>query len=169
MNREFKEWFIEERARALALVLLTRREDLVVKETGEENGLDFTVYIKTEDNLGNRPFGIHLAATMTPVTLDTANDQLKPVLEKVQSVGPFLFPVCVFYFTVKDDQGYYTWAYEPTVTAEGEPKLAAHSTAQCRRLGNESLEEILSAVKRWYDSSYATITFLGTLSKPSNS
>lgn len=161
MNKGFKEWFIEERARALALVLLTRREDLVVKETREENGLDFTAYVKTERHLGNRPFGIYLAATMTPVTLDTANNHLKPVLEQVHSVGPFLFPVCVFYFTVKDDQGYYTWAYEPTVTAEGEPKLAVHSTAQCRKLGNESLEEMLSAVIKWYDNSYATMTSLG--------
>src|SRR2546425_473449 len=107
MNREFQEWFVAERARALAMVVLTRRDDLVVKESKEENALDYTVYLKTEEDVGIRPFGVFLAATMSPVTLDVANQKLKTAMAKVQSIGPFQFPVCVFYFTVKDDQGYY--------------------------------------------------------------
>jgi hypothetical protein len=160
MNREFLEWFVSERAKALAMVLLTRRDDLVVKETKEENGLDYTVYI-TGDNVVNRPFGVCMTATMAPVTLDEANKQLKPAMEKVRSIGPSHFPVCVFYFTVKDDQGYYAWAYEPVVTAGGEPRLRENATAHCRKLSNESLEEIVTRVKTWYDSFYTTITSSG--------
>src|SRR5437762_3307940 len=119
MNREFREWFVAERARALAMVLLTRRDDLVVKETREENGLDYTVYLKAESNEGTRPFGVCLSASMIPVTLDRVNQQLKPVMKKVRSIGPFHFPVCVFHFNVKDGQGYYAWAYEPVISAEG--------------------------------------------------
>jgi hypothetical protein len=63
----------------------------------------------------------------------------------------------VFYFTVKDDQGYYAWAYEPVVTEGGQPRLKAPAKAPCHKLGNESLEEIVSALKRWYDAFYATI------------
>lgn len=161
MNKEFLEWFVAERAKALAIVLLTRRDDLVVKETKEDNGLDYTVYIKTEDNVGDRPFGVCTEATMTPVTLDEANEHLKPVLERARSTTRFNFPVCVFYFTVKNDQGYYAWVYEPVVTAAGEPRLSADATPQCRPLSNESLEEIVSLVKRWYDSFYTTITASG--------
>jgi hypothetical protein len=117
MNAEFKEWFVMERARALAIVTLTRRDDLHVKETKEENGLDYTVRIKTGGNAGDRPFGVYLGAGMTPVTLEGADKQVKPVLGKVRSIGPFHFPVCVFYFRVKEDQDYYCWAYEPVVTA----------------------------------------------------
>jgi hypothetical protein len=154
-----KKWFVRERARALAMVLLTRRDDLVVKETKEEEGdPDYTVYINGEESVGQRPFGVYLAATMTPVTLDVANKQLKPAMEQVQRRGPFQFPVCVFYFTVKDDQGYYAWAYEPVVTKEGQPRLKSHSEASCRRLTDAALEEIVSSVKRWYDVFYATIT-----------
>ena len=158
MDKKFKEWFVAERARALALVLLTRREDLDVKETREESGLDYTVYLKSEAAVGQRPFGVYVAGTMTPVTLDEANKQLKPVLRKVRTIGPFQFPVCVFYFTVKDDQGYYAWAYEPVVTEEGQPRLRPQVEAPCGELGNESLEAIVSAVKRWYDAFYSTIT-----------
>src|SRR3712207_920324 len=107
MDKEFKQWFVAERARALAFVLLTRRDDLVVKETREENGLDYTVSIKTAGDVGQRPFGVYLAAGVTPVALDSARDQLKPAVGRVRSLGPFHFPVCVFYFTVKNDQGYY--------------------------------------------------------------
>ncbi|MCI0461187.1 MAG: hypothetical protein L0Z62_29925 [Gemmataceae bacterium] len=162
MNAEMKKWFIAERGKALALVLLTRRDDLLVKETKEENGLDYTVHIKTPDNLGDQPFGVYVASGMTPVTLDGASKQLQPVMEKVQSIGRFAFPVCVFYFTVKDDEGYHAWAYEPFVTPEGTLKLLLPAEARCRKLNNESLAEIVSAVQRWYEGFYSTRTTSGS-------
>jgi hypothetical protein len=158
MDKDFNKWFLADRALALAFVLLTRRDDLDVKETKEENDLDYTVDIKTAEDVGKRPFGVYVAATMSPVTLEAANKQLKPVLADIQTVGPFPFPVCVFFFTVKDDQGYYTWVYEPVVTEDGQPRLKPRVEAACRELGNESLEAIVSAVKRWYDAFYSTIT-----------
>src|SRR5262245_55342997 len=109
MDRELKEWFVVERARALAMVLLTRRDDLLVKETREESGVDYTVYIRSEEGVGKRPFGVCLASVMGPVTPEAACKQLKPVVAKVQSLGPFHFPICLFYFVVNNDQGYYAW------------------------------------------------------------
>jgi hypothetical protein len=38
---KFKEWFVGERAKALAMVLLTRRDDLEIRETKAETGLDY--------------------------------------------------------------------------------------------------------------------------------
>ncbi len=158
MDRDFKDWFVAERGRALAVVFLTRREDLEVRESKEENGLDYTAYSKSGARIGKRPFGVSVAATMTPVTPDVAAKQLKRAVARVHSVGPFQFPVCVFYFTVKDDQGYYTWAYAPVVTGQGQPRLEAQAQVPCHPLGDDSLEEIISAVDRWYDAFYATIT-----------
>ncbi len=65
----------------------------------------------------------------------------------------------MFYFTVKDGQGYYCWAFEPIVTDDGQPRLVGHAATQCENLSNESLAEIISAVKRWYDV-YDTIRSL---------
>ena len=163
MHSEFKEWFVIERAKALAIVLLTRRDDLVVKETKEENGLDYTVLMKTGNNVGSRPFGVYMGASMSPVTPEGANKLLKPVMGRVQCIGPFHFPVCVFYFTAKDDQGYYSWAYEPVVTAEGQLRLKTHAEAHYNKLSNESLEDIVSAVKKWYDIFFATIASSGNV------
>jgi len=158
MDTELKKWFVAERAKALAMVLLTRRNDLVVTETKEESGLDLTVHVRTGEDRSTRPFGVYLTATMNPVTIETTNSQLKPVMAKVQSRGPFHYPVCVFYFMVKEDQGYYTWAAEPVVTDNGQPRLKLHADADCNRLDNESLEEIVCDVNRWYDAFYETIT-----------
>jgi hypothetical protein len=157
MDREFKQWFITERARALAMILLTRRDDLEVKETSEENGLDFTVYIKADADSGNRPFGVYVAGGMTPATLDAAGQYMKPALEKVQSIGPFPFPVCLFYFTVKHDKGYCAWVYEPAVTRKGH-RLMCHSEPRSRKLDDESLGEIVAAVKQWYSVFYGDMT-----------
>jgi hypothetical protein len=158
MDRDFKEWFVAERARALALMLLTRRSDLVVEETKESSGLDYTVYVRDEESPGKRPFGVLMRATMSPVTREQANRQLKPTMASFQSIGPFNYPVCVLYFIVKDERGYYTWAAEPVITAEGQPRLQTHAEAHCAPLDDESLGEIVLAVREWYDAFYATIT-----------
>jgi hypothetical protein len=163
MNKEFREWFVTERARALAMVLLTRRDDLVVTEAREETGLDYTVRIKTAGNTGNRPFGVSLTAAMTPVEPDVANRQLTDAVKRLQAVGPFHFPVCMFFFTVKDDQGYWAWGYEPVVTGEGQPRLPVRATVHGRKLNIGSLEDIVSAVTAWYDAFDATMTSAGNI------
>jgi hypothetical protein len=158
MEPNFKEWFVAERARALAMVLLTRRSDLVIEESKEKTGLDYTVSIRGEEVTGKRPFGVLMRAAMSPVTDGQANQQLKPTMAAVRSIGPFNYPVCVLYFTVKEDQGFYTWAYEPVISREGQPKLKYHREADCRKLDDAGLEAIVSAVNRWYDAFYATMT-----------
>jgi hypothetical protein len=62
---------------------------------------------------------------------------------------PFRFPVCVFYFTMTDDQGYYSRAYESFVPTGGKPTLTIHAVAHSEKLSNESLEVIVAAVMRW--------------------
>jgi hypothetical protein len=148
---EFKKQFVGERAKALTTVLLTRREDLLIEETKSENGLDYTVQIRSGDFSGQRPFGILLRATMTPVTIKQANQQLVPTMRSIKSIGTFHFPICVFYFTVKDDTGYYTWGVDPVVTKQQTPKLLYRSMPECKYLTDDSLDEIIDAVNVWYD------------------
>ena len=59
--------------------------------------------------------------------------------------------MCVFYFTVKDDKGYYTWGHEPVVE-KGQAKLRPRTEADCRLLDDKSLAEIVSRVNAWYDA-----------------
>jgi len=155
MPLQFKEWFVAERAKALAMILLTRREDLDVKETKGDNGLDYIVGIRAQEG-GPRQFGVLLRATMSPVMSEQANAQLEPTMGGMKALGPFGFPVSVFFFTVKDEKGYYTWGHEPIVV-DGQAKLRARSEADCRKLDDAALEEIVALVKEWYDAFFAAV------------
>jgi hypothetical protein len=48
MKENTQEWFITERARALAMIHLTRRQDLQIKPGEREAGIEFLVSIARE-------------------------------------------------------------------------------------------------------------------------
>jgi hypothetical protein len=108
MTKGFKDRFIAERARALAIMYLTRRDDLVLQDAEKDSGLDYLVDIVRPDNLSKRSFGVLLRAAMAPVTAEQADAELRPSLKAFQRRGPFPYPVCLFFFTMREDRAYYT-------------------------------------------------------------
>ena len=48
MSEEKQKWFVAERARALAMIHLTRRDDLTVVKAGQGLGLEFIVTVAKE-------------------------------------------------------------------------------------------------------------------------
>jgi hypothetical protein len=156
MSEKTQEWFIAERARTLAMLHLTRRDDLVVMNGEQGIGLDYIIYItKTEGPSSIRQFGVFLGGTKKAMTENQLDRVLRP---KIQSLlfGQFPYPVCLFHFTMDDDQGYYTWLAEPDVTEDG-PRLLMHEEAHCRKLDRSALDEIVSKVDRWYDAFFGRI------------
>src|SRR5438876_7868466 len=99
-------WFIAERVRALALVLLTRRDDLLVTEDKEDYGFDLRVEILKNGRPTTRRLGILLRGAMSPVGEEHANRILQPSIRAFQRLDQPGFPVCLFFFTMQDDQGY---------------------------------------------------------------
>jgi hypothetical protein len=157
MSEHKQEWFVAERARALALMHLTRRKDLVVTQAERGVGLEYVVYITKEGGEPSlRQFGVFLRGTKSAVTEDQLNRVLRPTVQSFQRVGQFPYPVCLFHFTMDDDQGYYTWVAEPVVVDDG-PRLLLHSEARCRKLDRASLDELVHQVDRWYDAFFARI------------
>jgi hypothetical protein len=150
-NLRFKEWFIADRARNLAVVFLTRRADLDVQDIKEDTGLDYLVQIVPDHRPTGKTFGILLRGAMSPVTEEQANQVLKPTAASFGKLGPFYYPGCLFFFTMRDDQGYYTWLLEPVITARGSPKLAYRPDPDCRELDDAALDHIVSTVNAWYD------------------
>src|SRR5438067_4457716 len=100
-----REVLIEKRARALAMMLLTRREDLVIEEVQGDIGLDYLVRFHTKGKEGLREFGVELKA-VGPATKDQVNKVLRPALRQVQSYGPFSRPVCLFLFAMENDSAW---------------------------------------------------------------
>lgn len=156
-NEDRQEWFVGERTLALAMVTLTRRDDLVVMNAPQGVGLKFIVYItKEKGERSVRQFGVFLRGTKSPVTVSHLDKVLRPTMHSFLGIGQFPYPVCLFHFTMDDDKGYYTWVAEPTVTDEG-PRLLMHESAHCRRLDRRALDEIVGKVDRWYDAFFSRI------------
>ena len=147
--------FIAERSRTLAVVYLTRREDLIVTEETAKVGVDLWVTLKREGQEGHRKFGVDVRGGWAAVTPGRANQALQPSLQQVLRYRPFPFPVVLFYFTMEDTQSWYTWVAEPVVLPGGSFEILQHGEAACRPLDTEAIDEIVAAVDRWYDAFFA--------------
>jgi hypothetical protein len=150
---EGQPWYVRQRAEALALVYLTRREDLVVRqEQKPDSGLDFIVEIVDHDRPTRRVFGIALTGTLASsvdeagIVADAATVPHQPAVEQLP------FPVCLFLFSVKDSRGFYKWLTEPLVTADGAPKLRLDVDGEFKKLDPKALGIIVTKVNQWYDA-----------------
>ena len=136
--------------------MLTRRGDLSVVETKKDTGLDFHVYIDREDKPMRLMFGILLRGVPSAVTLEQADRILGPTLGQFQGMRKFTYPVCLFFFTMREEQAYFSWLAEPVVNG-GVPKLVHHDKAHCVELTNERLDQVVEVIVSWYDSVEAAL------------
>lgn len=151
MTDESKELFIADRVRAMATVVLTRRDDLVVTETKQGTGLDLHVFIDREDKPMRLAFGVLLRGVSSPVTAEHANKVLGPTMGQFRGMRKFTYPVCLFFFTMREEQAFFSWLAEPLMTDAG-PKLVHHDKANCVPLTDDLLERVVEQVVNWYDA-----------------
>jgi hypothetical protein len=157
-QKTMQQRFIAERVRALAIVYLTRREDLIVTEEGADVGVDLWVTLNLVEQEGHRKFAVELRGGRTEVTADHANKTLYPSMQQMLRTGPFPFPVVLFFFTMENNEGWYTWVVEPVVSSGGDFELVQHGKAACRPLNVGAIDEIVEAVDGWYDAFFAKAT-----------
>lgn len=152
MTNDSKEQFLGERLRALATIVLTRRDDLAVVETKKATDLELHVYIDREEKSMRLMFGVVLRGVPSPVEVDHANNILRPTMGQFQRMRKFTYPVCLFFFTLREEQAFFSWLAEPVVDG-GVPKLIHHhAMANCVELTNERLNQVVDAIVSWYDS-----------------
>jgi len=151
MTKAKRDRFIQDRIRALATVILTRRPDVNIVETKESTGLDFHIYVERDDRSMRQAFGVLLRGVPSPVTLDHANRVLGPTMGFFNGLGKFTYPVCVFFFTMQDDGAYFSWLAEPVVSQQG-PKLVHRTGADCAELTDARLDGVIEQVVSWYDA-----------------
>ncbi len=154
------EWFLTERTRALAIMHLTRRDDLKVMNPGdaEDHGIALLVNLEKPSSRSLRPFGVALDASVSPTTEVRLNKALRSRIRTFLRSGDYPYPVCLFYFTMQDNKGYFTWLGEPVVTKEGQPQLLRREKPDCKPLEREALDAIVGQVDCWYDAFYTSLT-----------
>jgi hypothetical protein len=158
-----RERLIAERARALAVLLLTGRGDLNI-EAADDVGLDLLVGLHSEGKPGIRQFGVGLYGALSSVRQEQAVKAVRPALQNVRRHGPFPFPVCLFFFTMKEPQSWWTWVAEPAVDTDGQVQLVPGEDA-CEPLDGRAISRIVEAVHRWYDALYSTLAASGSNNK----
>jgi hypothetical protein len=90
------------------------------------------------------------------VTANTANKVLKAALEGMAHFRPSPYPTVIFYFTMMESQGWYTWALKPVDCEDGTMTLEMQEQADCRPLNEIALDQIIECVNHWYDFFFRT-------------
>jgi hypothetical protein len=144
--------FVERRARAMAMVLLTGRQDLSVMEVPPEAGIDLLVSIKKKAHPTNRQFGIILKGSVDPIESEGAADRLlNSMKRRPKEIEAVSTPICFFLFSMSGNKSYHAWRDEPTLS-DGDPKLREYDTYKCVDLNPRSLDEIVHRVDQYYDA-----------------
>ena len=151
MTNESRERFIADQLRALATIILTRRGDLIVVETKRDTGLDLHVFIGREDKPMRLTFGVLLRGVPSLVTAEQANQILGPTMGQFRGMRKFTYPVCLFFFTMREELAFFSWLAEPVI-GEGGPKLVHHDRANCVELTDELLGRVVEQIVAWYDA-----------------
>jgi len=162
MNSQISTRLLELRAKALLTVSLTARDDLAVEEVAADSGYDFVIRIVRDGSLTNRMFAAELKAAVKDVGPPHVPFDTRQLLY----YRDIPFPVCLFYFSMADDKGYYRWLVEPTISA-GQPGLAfridegvleadapqsiTFQPAEFEELDPKSLGRLVRSVDDWYD------------------
>lgn len=149
-KHEKRQKLIRERGAALAVMHLTRRDDLRVTQIDEDVGLDLRVRILSSEG-GLREFGVELCGAWSPIDQAHANKILTGAIRETQRYGPFFIPVCLFFFTMEETQGWYTWVAEPVVI-DGRAQLKQHRKAESDPLDKHALDALVERVNLWYDA-----------------
>jgi hypothetical protein len=149
------ETFLAEWLRARAVVILTRRDDLTIRETKANTGLDLHVYIDREDKPMRLMFGILLHAVPSPIR-GSVNRLLAPTMQQFRGMKKFTYPVCLFFFTMREEQTFFAWLAEPVVI-KGAPKLIHHGKAHGIQFTNELLNQVIEQIVAWYDAVEAVL------------
>ncbi|XHR84343.1 MAG: DUF4365 domain-containing protein [Gloeotrichia echinulata GP01] len=148
-------WYIGLRAEALAMVYLTRSDDLIVSQQQKDQGLDLLVTITKDGNYSGRIFGVEVRATASSSELIQRHDifELKNYrYNNFQNLGDLPFPVCLFLFTLDNDKGYYRWILEPIIKERNNVALKLNECNELKTLSEEEKNNIIAIVNSWYDN-----------------
>lgn len=148
-------WYIGQRAESLTVVYLTRRSDLIVTPQPSCYSLSFLVEISKSGSRSGRIFGIQIEATVNNTKVfenDNKIFEIKQDLPSTDSISELPFPVCLFFWTLNNDEAYYKWVLEPVIETQNYPRLLFNQNQIFKGLNNEEIEKIVSTVNNWYDS-----------------
>ena len=144
--QESKIRFYKERAAQLAIVYLTRRDDLRVQNPLPDMGIDLFVSLLKNEKATGRFWGVVARGVATEAA---AEKEQSGVLGENALLRDAPFPICEFVFAMDTDAGFWRWLREP---AEGETtRLVWSGHKNLRTLDNAAIESICQTAHLWYE------------------
>lgn len=136
-EKDFDKW----RADTLGYVYFSRLNNLIIKETADDNPFfDYLIDIGDSNNRQTgRLFGISIKA------FQNGNLDKKIAVKPYKNIS---FPVLNVFFDTRKDVGFYNWIQKPL--EKGDLKLEK-SEQDIAELNTESLQSIVKTISYWYD------------------
>lgn len=138
MNAKEKAELYAERAELLAVVYLTRREDVLLAHPQTGARFDLLATLLSDGKTTGRAFGVVTSAVdADPPKTNEPDSGLRNVP----------IPVCEFVFAMDSDAGFWRWIRQPDDARE---TGLSFSHGDVEPLDNAALEHIVRAVQDWY-------------------
>lgn len=153
---------VEQRAVALATVLLTRHPDVtVVKTSVPDTGYDLDVHIATHGALSGRVFGVELKARLSlprlgrlvdDCTLRLSNDLRLGLTQTQKSMRDLPYPLLLLAFAMDSDRAFHAWLRKPVLPVTGRRQLSSPKIDNATEWRESTHVEIVALVNDWYDA-----------------
>lgn len=142
-------WFLGERALAYVSLVLTKRNEVVLRTNGGSNTpTNLLVEILQDGKETMRFFGVRMDAVLDLPTNPKAVEGLFSHSENRPFDAGIPFAECRI--GVRKPEGIYRWLVEPVIE-EGRALLRYHEAGNWQTLDDEVAAEMIDRVNAWYD------------------
>lgn len=144
---------LEQRAERLAIIHLSRRDDLNVTQSQEEYGIDLLVSLTKAGKTTGRLFGVMVKATRSlPVKgAGSEGEQIKLQISASKVLEDLPFPLALFVFNMEDDKGYFRWLLSPVLTFANVSRLSVNHDSTFTQISTTTIDQIVAQVNQWYE------------------
>ena len=158
-----KNEYVGQRSEAIAVMHLTRHSDVRVARQEDDYAFDLLVHLQKDGQDTGRMFGVEVKGRHTlpdgarvERRLTGRPDQIHIPLHREHDLSrlidaDFPFPLCLFYFTMDDDEGYVRWLLEPADESGSVPTLRRVTDDEFVELTDDVLSGVIDSVHTWYD------------------
>lgn len=145
---------LEQRALQLAILHLSRRDDLLISPSKDAYGIDLLISLLLGGKSKGRVFGIMVKAGrfVSVKTVGVEQNQFKLPINVPALPEDLPFPLALFVFNMEDDEGYFRWLLAPLGTiATSTDRLSVSQEQTFTRVSPATVDQIISQVNHWYD------------------
>jgi hypothetical protein len=147
MMKQDLEYFIAERAEHLAVVYFTRSQNLGIERLKSDYGLDMLVTIFRDKVPTGRVFGVRVKGR--DKALIDCHDTFSPLSQQENDyLRDLPFPVCILFFTMEDDKGYFRWM---KYSSDSNRHLRFAEANAWLSLEECPAEQMIEEVNTWYN------------------